>query len=60
MKPNQYVKPSTYATAITDDHNGSIRYNTADVRSETEAANGRCERAAIVRGFATPFRNMAE
>lgn len=38
MKPNQYVKPSTYATAITDDHNGSIRYNTADVRSETEAA----------------------
>ena len=39
MKPiNQYVKPSTYTTAITDDHNGSIRYNTADVRSKTEAA----------------------
>lgn len=42
MKPNQYVKPSTYATAIFNDGSehlgGSIRYNTADVRSETQAA----------------------
>jgi hypothetical protein len=35
---NQYVKPSTYTTAITDEHNGSIRFNTAEVRGETEAA----------------------
>lgn len=38
MKPNQYVKPSTYTTSITDEHNGSIRFNTADVRAETLAA----------------------
>lgn len=43
MKPiNQFVKPSTYTTAIINDGNehlgGSIRFNTADVRSETEAA----------------------
>jgi hypothetical protein len=36
--PNQYVKPSTYTTAITDDQNGSIRFNTADVRNETATA----------------------
>lgn len=36
--PNQYVKPSTYTTSITDEHNGSIRFNTADVRSESLAA----------------------
>lgn len=36
--PNQYVKPSTYSTAITDSQNGSIRFNTADVRVETQAA----------------------
>ncbi|PMU12478.1 MULTISPECIES: hypothetical protein [unclassified Pseudomonas] len=36
--PNQYEKPSTYTTAITDEHNGSIRFNTADVRSETLAS----------------------
>jgi len=42
MKPNQYVKPSTYSTAVfnsTPGHEaGSIRFNTGDVRSETEAA----------------------
>lgn len=42
MKPNQYVKPSTYTTAVINDGNehlgGSIRFNTADVRSETLAA----------------------
>lgn len=42
MKPNQYVKPSTYSTAVfnsTPGHEaGSIRFNTADVRSETLAA----------------------
>ena len=43
MKPiNQFVKPSTYTTAIINDGSehlgGSIRFNTADVRSETEAA----------------------
>lgn len=40
--PNQYVKPSTYTTSIVDDGNpfpsGSIRFNTADVRSETLAS----------------------
>ncbi|MBF7143868.1 MULTISPECIES: Ig-like domain-containing protein [Pseudomonas] len=36
--PNQYVKPSTYRTAITDSHNGSIQFNTSGVRSETQAA----------------------
>lgn len=36
--PNQYEKPSTYTTSITDEHNGSIRFNTADVRSESLAA----------------------
>lgn len=42
MKPNQYVKPSTYSTAVfnsTPGHEaGSIRFNTGDIRSETEAA----------------------
>ncbi len=42
MKPNQYVKPTTYTTALYSDADGhlagSIRFNTADVRSETEAA----------------------
>jgi hypothetical protein len=42
MKPNQYVKPSTFTTAIIDDGNehlgGSIRFNTTDVRGETETA----------------------
>ncbi|MQG91686.1 hypothetical protein [Pseudomonas sp. MN1F] len=38
FKPNQYVKPSTYTTAIVDGNTGSIRFNTADVRAETEAA----------------------
>jgi len=37
-QPNQYVKPSTYTTAITDAQNGSIRYNTADVRPDTQAS----------------------
>lgn len=41
-QPNQYVKPSTHYTAIVDDGNpfpsGSIRFNTADVRVETETA----------------------
>ena len=36
--PNQYVKPSTYYTSITDSQNGSIRFNTADIRTENEAA----------------------
>ncbi|SDO26810.1 hypothetical protein SAMN04489798_2504 [Pseudomonas arsenicoxydans] len=40
--PNQYVKPSTYTTAIINDGNehlaGSIQFNTADVRSDTLAA----------------------
>jgi hypothetical protein len=36
--PNQYEKPSTYTTSITDEHNGSIRFNTTDVRSETLAS----------------------
>ncbi|MBB3240593.1 hypothetical protein FHW68_002100 [Pseudomonas sp. Tn43] len=36
--PNQYEKPSTYYTSITDDQNGSIRFNTADIRTENEAA----------------------
>lgn len=39
---NQYEKPSTYTTSIVDDGNqylsGSIRFNTADVRSETLAS----------------------
>lgn len=39
---NQYVKPSTYTTSIVDNGNeylgGSIRFNTADVRSETLAS----------------------
>ncbi|WP_117140172.1 hypothetical protein [Pseudomonas amygdali] len=42
MKPNQYVKPSTYTTAVFNDtpghEAGSIRFNTGDIRSETEAA----------------------
>lgn len=42
MKPNQYVKPSTYTTSVfntTPGHEaGSIRFNTGDIRSETEAA----------------------
>ena len=38
MKPNQYVKPSTHYSTITDEQNGSIRFNTADVRPETETA----------------------
>ncbi|MCT8945616.1 hypothetical protein [Pseudomonas iridis] len=42
MKPNQYVKPTTYTTALYNDADGhlagSVRFNTADVRSETEAA----------------------
>lgn len=37
-KPNQYVKPSTHYSTMFDDQNGSIRFNTADVRVETEAA----------------------
>ncbi len=37
-KPNQYVKPSTHYSTMFDDQNGSIRFNTADVRAETEAA----------------------
>jgi hypothetical protein len=36
--PNQYEKPSTYTTSITDEHNGSIRFNTADVRSDNLAS----------------------
>jgi len=35
---NQYVKPSTYTTSITDEHTGTIRFNTADVRPDTLAA----------------------
>lgn len=35
---NQYVKPSTHYSTTFDDQNGSIRFNTADVRAETEAA----------------------
>lgn len=35
---NKYVKPSTYRTAITDSENGSIKFNTGNVRPETEAA----------------------
>ncbi|WBM34773.1 hypothetical protein [Pseudomonas sp. NY11382] len=42
MKPNQYVKPSTYTTAVFNDtpghEAGSIRFNAGDIRSETEAA----------------------
>lgn len=42
MKPNQYTKPTNYTTAIfntTSGHEaGSIRFNTGDIRSETEAA----------------------
>ncbi|MFZ4822078.1 hypothetical protein CQW32_22865 [Pseudomonas putida] len=37
-QPFQYAKPSTYTTAITDEHTGSIRFNTADVRPEIEDA----------------------
>ncbi|WP_207936790.1 hypothetical protein [Pseudomonas sp. 51_B] len=37
-QPFQYTKPSTYTTAVTDEHTGSIRFNTADVRPETQAA----------------------
>lgn len=37
-KPFQYTKPSTYSTAIVDGNTGSIRFNTADVRPETQAA----------------------
>ncbi|EGB97513.1 MULTISPECIES: hypothetical protein [Pseudomonas] len=37
-KPFQYTKPSTYTTAIVDGNTGSIRFNTADVRPETQAA----------------------
>ncbi|MBV7524372.1 hypothetical protein KW834_08125 [Pseudomonas sp. PDM29] len=41
-QPNQYVKPSTHTTSIVDDGSpfpsGSIRFNTADVRAETQAA----------------------
>ncbi|WP_063912555.1 hypothetical protein [Pseudomonas sp. p21] len=41
-KPFQYTKPSTYTTATYHDGNGhlsgSIRFNTADVRPETQAA----------------------
>ncbi|MBJ2216041.1 hypothetical protein JFT64_28835 [Pseudomonas carnis] len=35
---NQYEKPSTFYTSITDSQNGSIRFNTADIRTENEAA----------------------
>ncbi|MCI0993451.1 hypothetical protein [Pseudomonas corrugata] len=43
MKPiNQYTKPTDYTTAIYNDtpghEAGSIRFNTGDIRSETEAA----------------------
>ena len=42
MKPNQYTKPTDYTTSIfntTPGHEaGSIRFNTGDIRSETEAA----------------------
>lgn len=37
-KPFQYTKPSTYSTAIVDENTGSIRFNTVDVRPETQAA----------------------
>lgn len=37
-QPFQYTNPSTYTTAVTDEHTGSIRFNTADVRPETQAA----------------------
>ncbi|MDM9552873.1 hypothetical protein ACLHTA_23235 [Pseudomonas aeruginosa] len=37
-KPFEYTKPSTYSTAIVDGNTGSIRFNTADVRPETQAA----------------------
>ncbi|WP_439253254.1 hypothetical protein [Pseudomonas monteilii] len=41
-QPNQYVKPSTSTTRITDDGSGylhgSIRFNVADVRPEIQAA----------------------
>ncbi|GLH35677.1 hypothetical protein BR1R5_50660 [Pseudomonas sp. BR1R-5] len=41
-QPNQYVKPSTSTTRITDDGSGyphgSIRFNTVNVRPETQAA----------------------
>lgn len=38
MKPYEYKKPSTYETALIDGSNGSIRFNTADVRPDTQAA----------------------
>lgn len=38
MNPNQYVKPTTHRITTTDSHNGSIRFNTEDIRPETEAA----------------------
>lgn len=41
-KPFKYTKPSTYTRAITNEHtehpSGSIQFNTADVRPETQAA----------------------
>ncbi|KAA0943264.1 hypothetical protein FQ186_22390 [Pseudomonas sp. ANT_H14] len=36
--PNQYVKPTSHYSTIFDDQNGSIRFNTADIRAENEAA----------------------
>lgn len=37
-KPFQYTKPSTSSTRITNEHTGSIRFNTNDVRPEIEDA----------------------
>lgn len=35
---NKYVKPSTHYSTLFDDQNGSIHFNTADIRNENEAA----------------------
>ncbi|KTT02071.1 bacterial Ig-like domain protein [Pseudomonas oryzihabitans] len=50
MKPNEYKKPSTYSTAIIDGSNGSIRFNTADVRPDTQAAT---DASAYVQALST-------
>lgn len=36
--PNQYVKPTSHYSTVFDDQNGSIRFNTADISAENEAA----------------------
>ncbi|CAE6931164.1 conserved protein of unknown function [Pseudomonas marincola] len=38
MQPNKYVKPTTHYSTAFDDQNGSIRFNTSDIRADNEAA----------------------